>query len=384
MFILQVHSVRTAERGEVSSPSMGVDTPTYRQRIGLFAQASCSKRKSRSPRYTPSTKWNVWTDFSWRIVLFTVALSAVYAEGIVLRAMMQSNCVGGLLDSLSGQGVQRESVDATWMGQPTLGTAPYQWNMSALILLSGSVERNPGPGDKETLEPMIRSCVADEIRNCMLNMVLPEIQKVQDKVIAEINTLKEEIKDVRGRVKAQEDYLEILRSRQDEMEDNVQEMQKRLEDQEIRDRRDNVILYDVTENGQESYEDSEQRFIEVVNGVLPGRLQCRDVRRAHRIGKPVQGKTRPLIACLSRTADKIAILQARSQFKDSGVGVSTDLTYEQRQQLRLVRAQGKFGYFKNGVLHVSDQPRHTGTGERQNRPITRSQARAEQEASGGS
>lgn len=54
-------------------------------------------------------------------------------------------------------------------------------------------------------------------------MVLSEIHKVQDKAIDEINALKEEIKDGTEKLKAQEDYLDILRSRHDKIEDNVEE-----------------------------------------------------------------------------------------------------------------------------------------------------------------
>nr|KAG5697969.1 hypothetical protein BaRGS_030282 [Batillaria attramentaria] len=85
-----------------------------------------------------------------------------------------------------------------------------------------------------------------------------------------------------------------------------------------------------------------------------------DVERAHRVG-PRKGNSqqpRPLIVRFSRWPDKMAVVQGadlKQNLKDSGIKVAADLTKRQRAEIERVRSEGKFGYYKNGRLHVEDR-----------------------------
>jgi len=106
--------------------------------------------------------------------------------------------------------------------------------------------------------------------------------------------------------------------------------------------------------------------------MLAAPLQQADIVRAHRIGKRAAGKTRPLIACMARSSDKLAILQKRTELKSKNIGVSSDLTTKQREELNQARNEGFFAYFKGGVLHKETRRQPPDT----SRPLTRSFSRA--------
>ena len=135
-----------------------------------------------------------------------------------------------------------------------------------------------------------------------------------------------------------------------------------------------MLLYNLAENTSASREDCEQLFLDTVNSVLPRKLNESDVRQAHRLGRPDQEKTRPLIATLNRTSDKVAILQAREKLRDKGIGVSSDRTPRQRQRLQEERAAGNYAFYKGNKLHVTQGQR---TSRVQTRSTTRAQSRGD-------
>nr|KAG5697946.1 hypothetical protein BaRGS_030259 [Batillaria attramentaria] len=53
----------------------------------------------------------------------------------------------------------------------------------------------------------------------------------------------------------------------------------------------------------------------------------------------------------------VVVLDAdlKQNLKDSGIKVAADLTKRQRAEIKRVRSEGKFGYYKNGRLHVEDR-----------------------------
>ena len=164
---------------------------------------------------------------------------------------------------------------------------------------------------------------------------------------------------------------------QDEVRRTVMAIEKKQEQQEIRDRRDNVLLYGVPELGDDTHENCETKFVQIVNEVLPTPMQASDIVRAHRVGKRAAGKTRPLIARMLRSVDKLNILQKRKELREKGIGVSADLTNRQREEIRRAREDGYFAYYRGGILHKEERRTKPAVAER---PRTRSYARAISEA----
>ena len=134
-------------------------------------------------------------------------------------------------------------------------------------------------------------------------------------------------------------------------------------------------MHAVPEIAHETPEQSEEKFLQVVNGVLSEPLQKSDVVRAHRVGRRVEGRHRPLIARLVKSSHKYAILEKRPELRDKNFGVSGDLTPFQRQQIEQAKREGKHAYFRGGVLHTEARRAPDSNDSGSDRRVTRSRAR---------
>ena len=153
-------------------------------------------------------------------------------------------------------------------------------------------------------------------------------------------------------------------------ENKMLQLEDQQDEHERRDRRDDVLLYDVPELANETIYTCERKIKEVVNDVVPDLLSESDIVRAHRVGQKSGNKPRPLIVKLARTTKKMAIQAARADFRVKGIGVSGDLTPKQRDMVRQAYTEEKIGYFKGGKFYT--KPRRTNDSS-PNRRVTRSQ-----------
>ena len=74
------------------------------------------------------------------------------------------------------------------------------------------------------------------------------------------------------------------------------------------------------------------------------------MRTDFRVKRVNANRPRPMIAKLHSSNDKVRTLKARPTFKEGGLGMSSDLTSRQRQQLQAVKGTNTSGYFKHGRL----------------------------------
>ena len=259
----------------------------------------------------------------------------------------------------------------------SLTSTVYDYDRSWLLILSGTVELNPGPMEREEMEELLASFgekmmkrmddISRDIKSDMksiktdINLMTGKLEKVENDVAA-----------LRSQMIEQEEQLDSIAEMQQHVEERLNVMEAKIEDQESRDRRDNVILHGVPELEGNGPDDCEERFLTTVNSVLPSPLRPSDIVRAHRLGRRVQGKTRPLIARMIKSSQKTAILQRRKDLRDKGYGVASDLTAKQREQIQQAKSRGLFAYFKGGVLHTEARRQ----GPTSSRPVTRSYASA--------
>ena len=348
---------------------MGDDLIAYRCKIGIFAARVRPRRqRAKCERYRAHSKWDVFTDFSARIMAFTFLLCAWWSARACAEAVLASDCTVSLIDAFSGAGhiVPRSSPSEC----TTITDFVYEFDRSFLLILGGQIELNPGPMEKEEFERIMQSwserimkrvdLIADDIKTVRL-----DIRTLSDK----IDRIDEEQQHLRTMITEQDNNIDMIAASQRDTERRMQDFEAAMENQNIRERQDNVILYGVPEADNQ---DSVEQFMTVVNEVLQTPLQLSDITRAYRLGKSTAGKVRPLLARLARSNFKTAILQNRKGLRDRGFGVSGDLTPRQRQQIQDAREQGLFAYFRGGVLHTEARhSRPTGT----SRPLTRSYAR---------
>ncbi|RUM94258.1 MAG: hypothetical protein DSZ28_04140 [Thiothrix sp.] len=233
----------------------------------------------------------------------------------------------------------------------------YDYDLRGVLLCSGDIEVNPGPVEHEEMERIVDR-LGEKLMKRMESMereMRAEVRRVRadiNKVTEKLSNIERDIGALQNQISEQESAIDLLAHAQKTTAHSISEMEKQIEEREIRDRRDNVILHGVPESESVDHEDCERTFVESVNCVLHNPIQVEQLVRAHRIGKRSTGKPRPLIARVVRSAVKFSILQRREQLRERGIGVSGDLTPKQRKELQSARAEGLIAYFKGGVLHT--------------------------------
>ena len=214
--------------------------------------------------------------------------------------------------------------------------------LSLVIIACGDVEQNPGPDFQD---------------------VMTELRDLRSSIDSQFASLKEEIvnlksdllhvKDSVRKVKADIDgvyddlYHELSKTKE-----RLCSLESKLENQERYSRRDNVILYDVLEEENETQATTKQKVIDILNENATSKIWTDlDFVRLHRLKTKSSGN-QPIIIRTSRSSDKFQIISSRSRLKQKGIGVGNDLTPAQRDELKKLKAEGKRGFFINGQLRI--------------------------------
>jgi len=332
----------------------------YRARIGLHAMRANREQKGAvmelsSPGHTLCVQQGVVF-----VLIMTIAVAgmagAYYAVLTLSHGVTQSSFARGLSEAMIGQGMHVPL-------NSTLCMPGYGRYFASLLLLSGDVEMNPGPGISEelfyaglkTLREDIRKDTREEVAECVRREMAALTEQLQI-LRASLAKMENGFEELSEKLTKQNEELDELKMTCESYDNRLEYVEQKVEEIERRDRRNNVILYGVPEVERESFEDSERLFIKTVNKAVPDQLQDADVVRAHRLGKRFPNKNRPIIARLARTSDKFAVLRAREALKADGVGVAGDLTALQRTMIRDAKEEGLIGYFSGGRFFTKERP----------------------------
>ena len=121
---------------------------------------------------------------------------------------------------------------------------------------------------------------------------------------------------------------EIYTTHEDEtntLKRKVKDQERLIERQEIYSRRENVILKGVRESENENVLDSVVKIMNIDEN--EHKVEPADFQRVHRLGKPMQGKTRPVIVRFVNFSKKLAVLKSKQAIKDKqDVKITNDLT----------------------------------------------------------
>ncbi|RUS72207.1 hypothetical protein EGW08_020034 [Elysia chlorotica] len=182
-----------------------------------------------------------------------------------------------------------------------------------------------------------------------------EVEDMKDLIASLAGTVKEVKKDsflIKTQQEAQVLDIDSLSQRVSSVKVQIEKIDNRVEEGERFQRRDNIILHNVPEDKDEGCKD---KAVRILSQEIPSvAAQC--ITKAHRVGPKLRDKPRPLFVHFAETKYKIAVLSCRQALKSLGIGVSSDLTPSQRQELRELRCQGKQGFYKGGKLLIGTDP----------------------------
>ena len=247
--------------------------------------------------------------------------------------------------------------------------SPFNSFFFSKLLTSGDIESNPGPFSDDDLKNF------NELMKAHLQPLTSQIEELKaqsshqfDVVQTQMSSLSREIQHIKDATTSTSQRVDRIEAEQtaskseiDVLSDKVAKLEFENEKQQQYSRRENVVFHGVNTLPGETASNMRSCIVSFLNHFMPSRRWSEaDINRAHRL--PANGQPRsngasrpnPIIVRLHQFNDKLAILKSRNSFRQSGVGVSGDLTRNQREKLKNL-PEGKRGYYKNGKLMVVDK-----------------------------
>ena len=222
--------------------------------------------------------------------------------------------------------------------------------LSLAIVLCGDVEVNPGPSIEEVLKELRDFKTTTDDR---LNTIKSDVSNLK----TDLSNVKRDLDRTRKQTIADNDNIyDECQGQLWSVGSRIERLERKVEDHERYSRRDNLLFHDIPKEDGETPEQTKAKLLTVLNENVDGKEWSTDNHfvRVHRLKTKSQNP--PIIARFIKSDDKFRVLTAKQQLKDKGVGVSTDLTFNQREELRRCKLEGKDAYFKNGRLIVNPRP----------------------------
>ena len=141
----------------------------------------------------------------------------------------------------------------------------------------------------------------------------------------------------------------------------IKEIKKKLVDLEDRSRRSNLRFDGISENEEESWEETEKKIKDMVKDKMKI-LKNVEVERAHRVRRKEIGKARTIVAKFKDYKDKELIMKNTSCLARSKISVYEDFSAETvavrkslLPQMKAAREQGKFATIVYNGLIIKDK-----------------------------
>lgn len=166
--------------------------------------------------------------------------------------------------------------------------------------------------DTSTMKEVIKDL---EMKNKSLMTELTEMSHKVDNLTTNIEMYDEKFTVLNGRISAG-------KMREKSYGDKVADLTHRIDDQEDRSKRNNLIIYGLEEDREETTDKVEEkvRKLLLTKGVISTAMIKID--RAHRIGKKVNGRNRPIVVRFTYFKDKVTILKNSKQLKNTPIRIS--------------------------------------------------------------
>ena len=326
----------------------------WRSVIGRFAFKSRKAKTAKKKKCVQKGKVDDWSDLCGRLFILSLTFWCFHFE---------QQLISQFLDSSSFSKIEA-LCDAI--------TSSLCSNFD-LLLQASDIELNPGPDTLEHQFNAFGNHLMSQFSE-MLNNKFGELQASFGELQASHGEIKEQLSSINETVSAVKEDLQKVNRRLTEVEDDQQlhrldidhcaeligrveerlhEVEKKTEHQEQYSRRENVILHDMPEQDDESFQAVSKRVVDLFNNnVKDKKWQESDISRAHRLGNHSAKKPRPVIVRFNQFQDKLTALKAREELKKAGIGIASDLTILQRKELASLRDKNQRGYYKNGILKV--------------------------------
>ncbi|KAH8031951.1 hypothetical protein HPB51_022271 [Rhipicephalus microplus] len=226
--------------------------------------------------------------------------------------------------------------------------------------MSGDVEENPGPPKEDTGKQYNELISLIKGLHSKIDAKHEELMESINEVREAQVSLEQKVAELDNRLCAVEECVRVSDSEPNRQRvPEVLSVNKRLDELEDRSRRENLIFYGIEDCDSETWAQSEEKICQILNETLKLNLGSSDDRisRAHRLGRFVVGKSRPVIVKFASFKFRESMLQSRSSFRESHVSISEDFcraTRSVRKKLfEFGRASGEKYTVKYNKLYIN-------------------------------
>lgn len=164
-------------------------------------------------------------------------------------------------------------------------------------------------GQSSILEEMKSSCESLESTNTAVHNLSAKVNAIEQRIPS---------------FQQLSDDVGLLRSSATTFETNIAGLSSRLEDLESRSRRSNLIFYGFEDNESESWDISKETILDACAEYIHITMASSEIERAHRLGRFLPAKKRPIIVKFANYKAKERILSHSAGFKNSNYSVSQD------------------------------------------------------------
>ena len=280
---------------------------------------------------------------------------------------LSSNFACSLANAMMGKDVHTALSLTQSVTQSRSTLTGYSRDLSPLLLLSG-IEPNPGPMSAEEVEAKlqelrrnIKDDMKTDILDCM-NAQMSSITSQLTELVGSVRKIGDDVIALRLKVAEQDKEISVIKEKYEEAKDRLVETERQLEIMEQHSRRNNLLIHGIAEDERESTQVCERKTIDAINEVIPQLLDGGSLARVHRVGRKIAGKDRPVLLQVLQSSDKSAILNEKEEYRRKNIGVSCDLTRQQREMMTQARQEGKIGYFRGGQFYTKPMQRVTTGG----------------------
>ena len=198
-----------------------------------------------------------------------------------------------------------------------------------LIILSNDMETNPGPntrGKQTTIEEsQSQNTPGRKPPSGDMEGLWSEIHAKLGK-LDQLHDINRKLDDFQSQMNNMRFMQNNLEKENTEMKKTISQLTSKVSYLERQMKRDNLVFFGIPEQQEETWDDCEDEVRKVLdeNLKLKGALSDNEVgiKRAHRIGKKQQGKTRLIIVKFSTYKTKNTILNLKHKLKGSHYRIS--------------------------------------------------------------
>ena len=196
-----------------------------------------------------------------------------------------------------------------------------------------------------------------------IDLMSQRIEENQKTLQEELSSLKNNVLTARQKIEGNTSDIDKLLQLNKHTCQRVEFLESEVEKLLAHSRRNNLKFFGISEGkDSETYDACVDTVLNIMNIFFPDKTwTASDVEQAYRIGKTRNpDRPRPIIVRFYRWSDALRVLnnkQARDNMRAAGIRVAADLTLNQSNRLKEIKAQGLSGYYRHGRLYIRSGPK---------------------------